>query len=81
MTDREQVISELRYMKRDVLAGSAQDQTLDKAILMLKKREPVKAKKRTILHMWYWCCGACGVAITEGDKFCRMCSREVKWDE
>jgi len=40
MTDREQVIAELLYLKRDCLEGSATDQTLDKAIALLKAQEP-----------------------------------------
>jgi len=37
MTDREQVIAELQYMKRDVLEDSENDITLNKAIAMLKE--------------------------------------------
>lgn len=47
---------------------------------LLKEQEPVHIQKRELAHMWFWCCGSCGVAITEGDKFCRMCGKEVKWD-
>lgn len=41
MTEREQVIAELLYLKRDCLEGSATDQTLDKAIALLKAQEAV----------------------------------------
>lgn len=41
MTEREQVIAELLYLKHDCLEGSATDQTLDKAIALLKAQEPV----------------------------------------
>ena len=40
MTEREQVIAELLYLKHDCLEGSAIDQTLDKAIALLKAQEP-----------------------------------------
>ena len=40
MTEREQVIAELLYLKHDCLEGSATDQTLDKAIALLKAQEP-----------------------------------------
>ena len=40
MTEREQVIAELLYLKHDCLEGSATDQTLDKAIALLKEQEP-----------------------------------------
>ena len=39
MTDREQVIAELEYMKRDVLEDSDKDMTLNKAIALLKEQE------------------------------------------
>lgn len=50
------------------------------ALELLKEQEPVPVQKREMAHMWFWCCGSCGVAITEGDKFCRMCGQEVKWE-
>jgi hypothetical protein len=40
MIEREQVIAELLYLKHDCLEGSATDQTLDKAIALLKAQEP-----------------------------------------
>ena len=40
MTEREQVIAELRYLKRDCLEGSATDQTIDKAIALLEEQTP-----------------------------------------
>jgi hypothetical protein len=49
------------------------------ALEMLKKREPVQVIQREAMHMLFWCYGSCGVALTEGDKFCRMCGRAVKW--
>jgi len=39
MTEREQVIAELQYMKRDVLEDSDKDITLNKAIALLKEQE------------------------------------------
>ena len=40
MNEREQVISNLLYMKRDCLEGSDTDKTLDRAIALLKAQEP-----------------------------------------
>ena len=40
VNEREQVIAELLYLKHDCLEGSATDQTLDKAIALLKAQEP-----------------------------------------
>ena len=45
----------------------------------LKEQEAVPVTQREIMHLLVWCCGSCGVAITEGDKFCRMCGRRMKW--
>lgn len=50
------------------------------AITLLKEQEAVPVIQREIMHMLFWCCGSCGVAITDGDKFCRMCGKAVKWD-
>jgi len=46
----------------------------------LREQEPVPVIQRKVMHMLVWCCGSCGVAITDGDKFCRMCGKAVKWD-
>lgn len=48
--------------------------------LELLKQEPVIVRKCKMKHMLFWRCGSCGVLITEGDKFCRMCGRAVKWE-
>lgn len=40
MTEREQVISNLLYMKRDCLEGSDNDKTIDRAVKLLKEQEP-----------------------------------------
>ena len=50
------------------------------ALELLKEQEPVHVQKREFAYMWFWCCGSCGVAITEGDKFCRMCGQAVEWE-
>ena len=46
---------------------------------LLKEREAVPAIQREVMNLLVWCCGSCGVVITHGDKFCRMCGRAVKW--
>lgn len=56
-------------------------QAITNGITMLKKeQEAVPVIQREIMHMLFWCCGSCGVAITEGDKFCRNCGKKVKWN-
>ena len=47
---------------------------------LLREQEPVPVIQREVMHMLVWCCGSCGAAITDGDKFCRMCGKAVKWD-
>lgn len=48
---------------------------------LLKEQEPVPPVIQCDTKlMRFWRCGACGVVITEGDKFCRMCRRAVKWE-
>ena len=94
MTEREQVIAELLYLKHDCLEGSATDQTLDKAIALLKAQEPVEP----IIEKTYgtaecedpwgrlFFCGACGKRINEkynpdeDDKYCKHCGQAVKWE-
>lgn len=56
-------------------------QMLKDALELLKEQKPVIVRQREMMHMLFWCCGSCGAPITEGDKFCRMCGKAVKWDE
>ena len=46
---------------------------------LLREQEPAPVIQREIMNMLVWCCGSCGVAITDRDKFCRMCGKAVKW--
>ena len=56
------------------------DEMYTGVIALLKKHEAVPVVQREVMHMLVWCCGSCGVAITDGDKFCRMCGKAVKWE-
>ena len=47
----------------------------------MKEQEAVPVIQREVAHLLFWCCGSCGVAITDGDRFCRMCGKPVKWNE
>lgn len=87
MIDRERVLEELALAlewcsEDDNPRGSVAVKifAVRNALELLKEQEPVHVKKREFAHMWFWCCGSCGVAITEGDKFCRMCGQAVKWE-
>lgn len=82
MTEREQVIAELLYLKHDCLEGSATDQTLDKAIALLRAQEPqppiiVNGRRFQIKK-----CPKCYMTIKADEKpnFCSNCGKAVKWD-
>ena len=88
MIDREKVIKGLEfcskccsqncpYFESDMCIALLANDTL----AMLKEQEAVPPIQREVMNLLVWCCGSCGVAITDGDKFCRMCGREVKWDD
>ena len=90
MIDREKVINGLEHCGHptecdgcpyDSPLGRCFTKLKEDALKLLKEQEPIPIQKREMEHMWYWCCGSCGVAITEGDKFCRMCGRMVKWND
>lgn len=86
MTDREKAISNFEHEvnKTHDRGWGIVDLRIEDAkeiLALLKEQEPARIQKREFAHMWFWCCGSCGVAITEGDRFCRMCGRAVKWDE
>lgn len=82
MTEREQVIAELLYLKHDCLEGSATDQTLDKALALLKAQEPMLVKHTTSTIR----CPKCNKQITSRGaihkeiKYCWKCGQAVKWD-
>ena len=90
MIDREKVIKGLEYCtfilgKRKCNECPYQKdngcyQLQDDFHVLLKEQDAVPVIQREIAHMLFWCCGSCGVAITDGDKFCRNCGRELKWE-
>lgn len=87
MTEHEQVIAELLYLKRDCLEGSATDQTLDKAIALLKAQEPVLVTPYTEVEYGFkpkvkvGKCPICGRILNEqANNFCSRCGQAVKWE-
>ena len=86
MTEREQVIAELLYLKHDYLEGSASDQTLDKAIALLKAQEPKKpivSGKRYGNYLEH--CPSCGIMLPNSSDYgksyyCYKCGQAVKWE-
>ena len=78
-------ILELKLSTAIKEAGDIEDVRLSKEdaayiLGLLKEQKAVPVIQREVMHMLVWCCGSCGVAITDGDKFCRMCGKQVKWE-
>lgn len=88
MNDTKKVIEDLNISKYALLSQQTLGremcirigQAISAAIALLEEQEAVPVVQREVMHMLFWCCGSCGVAITEGDKFCRMCGKQVKWE-
>lgn len=84
MIEREKVVKEFEHLL-NAAKGDYQDfvdLTVDfgeEIDALLKEQEAVPVIQREVMHMRFWCCGSCGVAITNGDKFCRNCGHAVKW--
>lgn len=85
MIDKEKVIENLEKAKMIIekwVPMFEQYNTpfgIDVAIDLLKEQEAVPVVQREVMHMLVWCCGSCGVAVTDGDKFCRNCGKKMKW--
>lgn len=83
MTEQEQVIANLLYMKRDCLEGSDTDQTIDRAVKLLKAQEPIAPKLIKMYPHDIYECGNCGHrSVGSKDykaKYCPECGRELKW--
>ena len=93
MPDREKVIKGLKEISDyffDVYREETNRESYAKAkdrcdvieftLELLKEQEAVPPIQREVMNLLVWCCGSCGVVITHGDKFCRMCGRKVKWE-
>lgn len=83
MTEREQVIANLLFMKRDCLEGSDTDQTIDRAVKLLKEQEPIAPKLIKMYPHDIYECGNCGHrSVGSKDykaKYCPECGRTLKW--
>ena len=89
MIDREKVIDYLKWAIAEAeLTGhtSITLEPLKDALTLLKEQdegvEPEISRKsvtETTVSLWYKC-GACGLAIDGGDKFCRHCGKGIEWE-
>ena len=57
-------------IESEVLAG---------LLRIIGEQEPVKAKLALDRNQLFWSCESCGASVAYGDRFCRMCGRELKW--
>lgn len=83
MTECKQVIAELLYLKHDCLEGSSTDQTLDKAIALLKAQEPKPPIIKENAYGWkFYYCPSCEKSFYQNNKFsfCDKCGQAVKWE-
>lgn len=55
-------------------------ETIHNALELLKEQEPIAPEMLNGVIPIYWC-GACGVAIDQGDIYCRKCGKPVKWND
>lgn len=47
---------------------------------LIEAREPTKPRLVAVEPLPHYLeCGKCGTRIFDGDKFCRICGREVRW--
>ena len=88
---KERIIESLEYCRKNQKSNDCEsceyggrsfqicERLVDDILVLLKEQEAVPVIQREVIHMLVWCCGSCGVAITAGDKFCRMCGKQVKW--
>ena len=42
--------------------------------------EPLRPRARGRVER-FWVCSECGAEIDKGDRFCRYCGRETKWED
>ena len=47
---------------------------------LLKEQDPVPAELEGGGSSWWWVCGECHGQISKGDRYCRHCGHEIKWE-
>jgi len=84
---RNEIIRDLSERSAGAGAGQYMSLRCDVAreiVRMLKDREAVEPKifqSEDFLWSQWYICGACEYPVDPGDKFCRKCGKELKWDE
>lgn len=53
---------------------------LNDALALLKEQDPVPAELEGGGSSWWWVCGECHGQISKGDRYCRHCGHEIKWE-
>ena len=88
MIDKEKVIKGLEKLRTDLGYGLLDRSnvvmeylnSITGALDLLKERAAVPVIQREVMNMLVWCCGSCLRDRANGDKFCRICGKEGKWD-
>jgi hypothetical protein len=79
----------LNYAKKGLFVNSAERELVKRAAMRIqtlqaekylrREQEPKKPKISELRRKY---CGDCGwELVSEADRYCRHCGREVKWDE
>lgn len=53
---------------------------IKKMVELLKEQDPVPAELEGGGSSWWWVCGECHGQISKGDRYCRHCGHEIKWE-
>ena len=86
MTDNEKVIqrlnSQIALCKRDDSDWISMTVWDAKKILkLIEGRKPIEAEMEGGYPSWWYVCGECHSLIGSYDKYCRICGRELLWDQ
>ena len=79
--ENEDVPENYEWALEDAVCNSRTNKSLKDSEPKTDEEQSVLVIQREVMNMLVWCCGSCGTAITDGDKFCRMCGMKVKWDD
>jgi hypothetical protein len=77
--ENEDVPENYEWALEDAVYNSLENKKSKDSEQKTDEEQAVPVTQREIMHLLIWCCGSCGVAITDGDKFCRHCGKALKW--
>lgn len=62
------------------LGIACRQKVLTDVFYLLKGQDPVPAELEGGGSSWWWVCGECHGQISKGDRYCRHCGHEIKWE-